>query len=264
MSEANVREEMIRVEGLSHREGDRAFFSSLSFTVKAGGVHGILGPHGAGKSLFFSFLAGTTQADEGEIMICGKELLTDGAPKNVKIGYLPQHPAFYKSMTVFEILDFVSETRGVSANRRYRQIKEALDLVGLSSVQNRLFERLTPSEAKRTALAAALLGNPDVILLDEPFLWVESDLRGQIAHVISMLGGVKTVLLASSDFSVIREFCDDVLILSDGEVLAQGSFEELEQKLAAREEGTTLEEIYRSLFSADSRSADASNGKEVL
>ncbi len=264
MSEAikeTIRDEMIRVEALSFHDGDRALLSSLSFSVKAGGIHGILGPKGAGKSLLLNLLAGITKADGGSITIRGQELWSEGTVKNAKIGYLPQYPTFYKTMTIFEILDFVGETRGVPASRRYRQIKESLELLELDAVQNRLYERLTPSEAKRTALAAALLGNPDVILIDEPFLWIESTLREQITHVISMLGSVKTVLLASSDFSVVRSLCEDVLILSDGEALALGSFEELEQKLTAREEGLTLEELYRSLLPAD---ATATERKEVL
>ncbi len=245
--ETTAREEMIRVENLSYFEEDRALLSSLSFSIPKGGVHGVLGPRGSGKGLLLSILAGCEKADEGSTTVHGIQSCEETNTRK-KIGYVPKHPAFYRDMTVLEVLDFIGEAREVPADKRYRQIKEALELLELSERKNRLVSRLTPSETTRLSIAGALLGNPDVILLDDPFSQKDPELRALLSRLIPMLGRVKTVLLSGTDFKTIRSLCEDVAILADGKILAYGTFEELEHQLTQRGETASLEKIYESLL----------------
>lgn len=228
MAESKTQE-WIRVAGLSKTEGGVSL-SDFSCSFSKGGVHGILGPSGAGKSLLLNLLSGSLEPEGGQIMMRGTVFSADPAMK-AKIGYVPKDPVFYSNMTVLEILDFMGQARGVAADKRYRQIKEAMELTGVEEIQNRLSARLNKEERKRVSYAGALLGNPDVLYIDEPIPVKDAAKRGEFSNLIAMLGKVKTVILASSDFSVVRSLCEDTLIMADGRLLVQDRFEALEEKL---------------------------------
>lgn len=212
----------------SERGGSLCGFSC---SFEKGGIHGILGPSGAGKTLLLEVLAGVKTPEGGSVSI--KEAGRNPADPKVKakIGYVPKAPVFYGDMTAIEILDFIGQARGVSADKRYRQIKEAMDLTGIEDIGNRLAGNLNAEERKRLSYAGALLGNPDVLLIDEPIPVKDAAKRSEFMDLLTMLGRVKTVILASADFSVIKKLCEDVLIMAEGTLLVQGSFASLEKKL---------------------------------
>ena len=252
-------EDMICASELSYSERVGAPLKNLSFSIKKGGIHGILSPTGVEASTLLAILAGAIQGAIGSFTMHLEDQASDvSASKKTmqssrwkrKIGYVPRTFEFYRDMTVYETLDFVGEARGVSAELRLRQIEEALALVGLSNKDQRLLERLSAVEKKKVCIAAALLGNPSVLLIDEPIPEQASaaDKRA-IVELIRMLGTLKTVIVAGSELSQMRELCEDVMILSGGELLAKGSFAELEETLARTEEHPTLEELYSSLVS---------------
>ena len=249
-------EEMICVSELSYFGRLGAPLKNLSFSIEKGGIHGILSPGGVEASTLLAILAGSIVGAVGSLtMRSGDEVsASDGAKKSKhwkrKIGYVPKFPEVYRDMTVYEILDFVGEARGCASELRLRQMEEALDLVGLSDKESRLFERLSAVEQKKVSLAAALLGNPSILLIDEPIpASANAADRREIAELIRMLGKLKTVVLAGESLSMMREFCEDVVLLSGGELLAKGSFTELEENLARSEEKLSLDELYDSLVS---------------
>ena len=162
------------------------------------------------------------------------------------IGYVEAKPSFYEDMTVLELLNFVGDARGALPDKRYAQIEEAVELLGLSEVQNRLCGTLSSEDKKRVSYAAALLGNTELILLDEPLLGIPSEAHSEIISLISLLGKHKTVILASRNYTLVRQLCSDVIWLSDGMLVAADSFDALEENLRLTEQ-RSLEDFYRSM-----------------
>jgi ABC-2 type transport system ATP-binding protein len=229
----------ISVSGLNYEDKNKPRIKDVSFSFSKGGIHGILSPFGSDSSLLLDFLAGACTPSSAEISLdsCVVDFSSDAWKK--KIGYVPKKPVFYDTMNVYELLDFVGEARGVSSDLRLRQIEEALELVGLDSLAMRLVGRLSEKEKKRLSLAAALLGNPSFLFFDDP--------SEELFDLIRLLGKHKTVLLGSGDFATVKELCEDVVILSDGMLLASGSFSELEEKLTQSGENQSLSELYESI-----------------
>lgn len=222
----------------------------ISFEFSKKGVHGILAPHASGKTALMDVLSGTSLADGGCVMLGDRTVSSADGETVRRIGYVQQSCCLYPDMTASEILDFVGEARRVDTDKRYRQIKEALELVGLTDAHRRLVRRLTSHEQKLLSIAAALIGNPDILLIDEPtVVGATSEERAQICELIRMLGKMKTVVIATPDYSLARELCEDVVILSDGKMIGCGSFELLERRSAERD-GSSLESLYTSLIEA--------------
>ncbi|MBQ8331614.1 MAG: ABC transporter ATP-binding protein [Clostridia bacterium] len=224
-------EAMVKVESLTKRYGERVALSGLSLSFAKGGIHGILGPAGAGKTTLMELLSGSLAADGGSITVGGVAVSTSDPHSRRRIGYLRERPVFPRDMTAEEVLDLVGASRGVAEEKRYRQIKEALELCGLEEARSRLCARLSSEERQRLGLAGALMGNPDVVLLDEPLRGGSADRNETVTDIVRMLGKIKTVVLATSDFCVARALCSEVAILSEGVLLTTDTFEGLEEKL---------------------------------
>ena len=154
-------------------------------------------------------------------------------------------------MTAVEIMSFVGETKKVDSGKLYRQIKEALELVGLDGIKNKLVRNMTDYDRKKLSLAMALLGNPDILLLDEPITRrMSGERREEFEGLVRMLGKMKPVVLTTDDYKLARSLGSDVVIISDGKVLAKGSFDSLEDRLVSSEQHITLEALYNSLTAA--------------
>lgn len=250
MTMEKKRETFVAVKDLAlkPREGGEADRIGFSFARK--GIHGVLGPVGAGKGRLLRLLAGLESEYEGEISIGGESRLAYAGILRDRVGYIPGSPRLDGSMTVLETMEFAVLAKGGGAELRHRQIKEAMELLGLETLGRRLVRRLEDGERWRLALGVALLGNPDLLLMEEPFASLGTDTRGARSELIRMLGQVKTVVLATTSFHVSRELCEDVVILSDGKLLASGSFEELERALSQNGGEDSLENIYRQLCAA--------------
>ncbi len=226
----------------------------ISFEVDKKGIYGILAPRGSGKSRLLNIIAGCEKKDGGEVLVCGIAVTEDSIEVKKRIGYAQKKNVFYPDMTVLETLGFAGETRGVESARLYRQIKEAMELVGLDAQKNRLVKNLTEFEVKKLSVAVSLLGNPDILIFDEPITSRMSLAdREELEALILMLGKMKTVILSTDDYKTARSLCGDVLILSDGQVLAKGDFDVLEEKMRASGGGASLEAMYNSLALASEK-----------
>lgn len=223
---------ILEVKGISAAETEGVSIRDISFCIDEKGIYGFFGKDGDTLTLLSRVLCGAREADVGEIYYHGNELFSSEkktARIKKKIGYVPKSSYFSKDMTLVEALDLVGRAKGVSADKCARQIKEALELTGLTDKSDQLFEALTPSEKKRACYASSLLGNPDVVIIDEPFGAVDASAKDELKKLIAMLGKMKAVILLSKNPTDSDELCSYAAILDGGELLA---FEPIDELLA--------------------------------
>lgn len=220
---------MIEVKNLTKAYGTRVAVDGISFQIHNGRVYGLLGPNGAGKSTTMNMLAGCLAPTSGKVKINGFDMQSDPLKAKRYVGYLPEIPPLYEDMTPLEYLSFVAEAKGVAYERGVRQVNEVLELLRLRSVQNRLIRHLSKGNRQRIGIAQALLGNPDIIILDEPTVGLDPAQITEIRALVRKLGEKKTVIVSSHLLSEIEELCDHVLILSSGKLIANAPIEELRE-----------------------------------
>ena len=208
---------MIEVSHLSKSYGSRPAVQDLSFTVPDGQIYGLLGPNGAGKSTIMNILTGYLAPTEGEVKVAGFRL--------------PEQPPLYPEMTVQEYLDFVAELKGVKHAQRKQQVLAAARRTGLEEVLPRVIRNLSKGYRQRVGIAQALLGSPQLIILDEPTVGLDPAQVIEIRNLIRELGKAHTVILSSHILSEVQAVCQQVLILSKGRLVAVGSPEELGETL---------------------------------
>ena len=226
---------MIEVEHLTKRYGAHTAVDDISFTVEDGCIYGLLGPNGAGKSTTMNILTGYLSATAGTVKVAGHDIAEEPLEAKRAIGYLPEQPPLYPEMTVREYLLFVAELKGVKHKKdRAAMAETAMGRTGLQPVQNRLIRNLSKGYRQRVGIAAALLGEPKVIILDEPTVGLDPAQVIEIRSLIHDLGRTHTVILSSHILSEVQTVCDRVLIISAGKLVAQGTPEELAGQLAAR------------------------------
>ena len=220
---------MIEIKQVTKRRagGLKPALDGVSFKVRNRKVCGILGPTGAGKSVLMDVIAGVSAPTEGTVLINGYDIIKQPMDAKKQIGYLAAPPALFSDMTPFEYLSFVADAKGVKGDLREAQIKEALALTGLVSVGDRLIKHLSSGMKQWTGFAAALLGNPDVILLDEPTEGMLASGVNEARELIRRLAQTKTVILGGHIFADMMDLCDQIVILSEGRVVADGTPEEL-------------------------------------
>ncbi len=221
---------MIQVKHLTKRFGAREAVSDLSFSVAEGEVVGFLGPNGAGKSTTMNSMTGCLEATEGTICIDGMD--TAEHPEEVRrlIGYLPELPPLYPEMTVREYLDFVYELKKCRLDRE-EHLASVVSKAGLTEVTGRLIRNLSKGYRQRVGLAQALIGDPKVLILDEPTVGLDPKQIIEIRDVIRELGRAHTVILSSHILSEVQEVCDRVLVLNKGVIVADGTTAELSEKM---------------------------------
>ena len=224
---------MIQVEHLTKRYGGHLAVDDISFEVEEGIVYGLLGPNGAGKSTTMNILTGYLSASSGTVSIDGHDILEEAGAAKACVGYLPEQPPLYVDMTPREYLLFVAELKKVKRAERIEQVEQAMERTGLIEMENRLIKNLSKGYRQRVGLAAALLGNPKVIILDEPTVGLDPAQVIEIRSLIKELGKDHTVILSSHILSEVSTLCDKVLIIAKGKLVAQGTPEELAQRLTA-------------------------------
>ena len=225
---------MIEVSHLTKRYGRHCAVDDISFTVQDGGIYGLLGPNGAGKSTTMNVITGYLSPTSGTVRIDGHDIVEEPQEAKACIGYLPEQPPLYTDMTVAEYLQFVAELKGVKRkSEREAEIERAMGRTGLEDVMDRLIRNLSKGYRQRVGIAATLLGNPKVIILDEPTVGLDPAQMIEIRSLIHDLGETHTVILSSHILSEVQAVCDRVLIIAHGKLIAQGSPEELAGKLAA-------------------------------
>jgi ABC-2 type transport system ATP-binding protein len=220
---------VIEVHHLTKRYGNHEAVSDLSFTVETGQIYGFLGPNGAGKSTTMNMITGCIAATEGQILINGHDIFEDAAAAKKCIGYLPEQPPVYLDMTPLEYLMFVAQAKKVPANERHAQVAHAIAVTQIESVQNRLIKHLSKGYRQRVGIAQALLGDPEIIILDEPTVGLDPLQIIEIRDLIKSLGETHTVILSSHILSEIQAVCDAVLIISKGKLVACDTTENLEK-----------------------------------
>ena len=225
---------MIEVSHLTKRYGRHCAVDDISFTVQDGGIYGLLGPNGAGKSTTMNVITGYLSPTSGTVRIDGHDIVEEPQEAKACIGYLPEQPPLYTDMTVAEYLQFVAELKGVKRkSEREAEIERAMGRTGLEDVMDRLIRNLSKGYRQRVGIAATLLGNPKVIILDEPTVGLDPAQMIEIRSLIHDLGETHTVILSSHILSEVQAVCDRVLIIAHGKLIAQGTPEELAGKLAA-------------------------------
>ena len=222
---------MIEVSHLSKQYGSHPAIENLSFTVEDGQIYGLLGPNGAGKSTIMNILTSYLAPTSGEVKVAGYGLPEEAQQAKACVGYLPEQPPLYPEMTVQEYLMFAAELKGVKKVQRKEQVLKAARRTGLESVLPRLIRSLSKGYRQRVGIAQALLGSPKLIILDEPTVGLDPAQVIEIRKLIRELGRAHTVILSSHILSEVQAVCSRVLILSKGKLVAEGTPEELGEKL---------------------------------
>lgn len=223
---------MIEVTNLTKKYGDHIAVDHLSFRVEKGQIYGFLGPNGAGKSTTMNIITGYLAASEGTVTIDGKDVQKDPEEAKRSIGYLPELPPLYVDMTVREYLEFVAELKKVPKKERKQQIDEVMEMTQITDMQQRLIRNLSKGYRQRVGLAQAILGYPEVIILDEPTVGLDPKQIIEIRDLIRKLGENHTVILSSHILSEVSAVCDHIMIIAHGKLVASDSPENLQKLMS--------------------------------
>lgn len=226
---------MIEVKHLTKKYGTHLAVDDLSFTIEKGRIYGFLGPNGAGKSTTMNIMTGYIGASSGEVIINGHNILEEPEKAKKCIGYLPEIPPLYLDMTVSEYLYFAAELKKIPKADRNAQVIKVMELIKLVDRKDRLIKNLSKGYRQRTGLAAAILDFPDIIILDEPTVGLDPKQIIEIRELIRTLAKDHTVILSSHILAEVQEICDDILIISKGKLIAEGSPDELEELTHGKE-----------------------------
>ena len=223
---------MIEVSNLVKRYGDHTAVDHLSFQIEKGKIYGFLGPNGAGKSTIMNMITGYIASTEGTVTIDGHDILEEPEKAKKCIGYLPEQPPLYFDMTVLEYMKFVADLKKIPKDKKKAMIEEVMDMVKITDMKNRLIKNLSKGYRQRVGLAQAILGYPEVIILDEPTVGLDPKQIIEIRDLIKSLKKKHTVILSSHILSEVSAVCDYVLIISHGKLVASDTPDNL-GKLAA-------------------------------
>lgn len=211
---------------------DHLAVKNVSFTVEEGHIYGFLGPNGAGKSTTMNIITGCLAATEGSVTIDGHDIYGDPLAAKRCIGYLPEQPPLYFDMTPFEYLMFVAEAKGIDYENAFLQTRAVIEATRLEAYQNRLIRNLSKGYKQRVGIAQAMLGDPKVIILDEPTVGLDPKQILEIRDLIRELGREKTVILSSHILQEVQAVCDRVMIISNGVLVASDNIDNLESLIS--------------------------------
>ena len=221
---------MIEVKNLSKHFGDKKAVDGISFTAEDGEILGFLGPNGAGKSTTMNILTGYISSTDGVALIDGIDILENPIKAKQKIGYLPEQPPLYMDMTVKEYLSFVYDLKKCKLPRN-THLKDICNLVKIENVYNRVIKNLSKGYKQRVGLAQALVGNPNVLILDEPTVGLDPNQIIEIRTLIKRLGKNHTVILSSHILSEVQAVCDKIVVINQGKIVADDTEENLSKNL---------------------------------
>lgn len=223
---------MIQVENLTKCYGQHTAINQLNFTVGKGEILGFLGPNGAGKSTTMNIITGYISATSGSVKIDGLDILEEPRAAKSKIGYLPELPPLYGEMTVKEYLNFVGDIKHVSAAEKEADFEKIVDLVKINDVWNRLIKNLSKGYKQRIGLAQALIGNPQILILDEPTVGLDPKQIIEIRNLIKDLGKEHTIILSSHILPEVSAICERIIIINNGKIVASDTPENLSKSLS--------------------------------
>ena len=220
---------MIEVRNLTKKYGDHFAIQDISFSLEKGKIYGLLGPNGAGKSTTMNIMTGYIAATSGEVIIEGHDIFKEAEEAKKHIGYLPEIRPLYMDMTVWEYLFTVADLKGVPKSERKSMIGDVMEKVMITNMKDRLIKNLSKGYKQRVGIAQTLIGNPDIIILDEPTVGLDPKQIIEIRTLIKQLGEDHTVLISSHILSEIGAVCDHVVIINKGHLVVSDSTENLEK-----------------------------------
>ena len=223
---------MLEVKNLVKRYGNKYAVNDISFTVKQGEILGFLGPNGAGKSTTMNIITGYLSSTEGTVTIDGHEILEDPIAAKSHIGYLPEQPPLYMDMTVKEYLNFMYELKKVKFPRQ-KHIEEICKTVKIDHVYTRLIRNLSKGYKQRVGVAQALLGSPELLILDEPTVGLDPKQIIEIRNLIKELGKNHTVILSSHILPEVQAICERVIVINDGKIIADDTPDHLARSMSS-------------------------------
>lgn len=218
---------MIKVENVTKRFGENLAVDNISFEVRKGEVVGFLGRNGAGKTTTMNIITGYISSTEGAASVDGYDILEQPLEVKKKIGYLPEHPPLYLDMIVDEYLNFCCDIKKVGRDKRKGHLADVCDLVGISHMRKRLCKNLSKGYRQRVGLAQTLIGNPEVLILDEPTVGLDPRQIIEIRNLIKDLGKSHTVILSSHILHEVADVCERVIIIDKGKIVAKDTLENL-------------------------------------
>lgn len=221
---------MIEVKNVTKKYGNFVAVENISFTVKDGEVVGFLGPNGAGKSTTMNMITGFIEPTEGTIEVNGYDVLKKSAKAKKQIGYMPEGIPLYMELTVKEFVTYMAELRKIPRKERQEKVEKALQETGIKEVEKKLIKNLSRGYKQRVSLAGALVGDPEVIILDEPTVGLDPKQITEIRQLIKELGKKHTVILSSHILSEVSQICERVVIINKGKIIAIDTPENLERK----------------------------------
>lgn len=227
---------MIEIDNLVKKYGEHVAVDHLSLTVEPGKIYGFLGPNGAGKSTTMNMITGYLGATSGTVTINGHDIFKEPEEAKKCVGYLPEIPPLYTDMTVLEYLNFVAELKKLQKSLRKRYVEEAMETTGILDVKNRMIRNLSKGYRQRVGFAQAILGYPEIIILDEPTVGLDPKQIIEIRDLIKKLGEKHTVILSSHILTEISAVCDHVFIISKGKLVASDSTENLLDQMSGAQE----------------------------
>ncbi len=221
---------MIEVKNLTKKYGANVAVNNLSFKIERGKIYGFLGPNGAGKSTTMNMITGCLSPNEGTILIDGIDIQDDAVKAKKMIGYLPETPPVYPDMTPEEYLFFVAEAKGVKRKALSDSVFSVMKETGLIPMKDRLIKNLSKGYKQRVGIAQAMLGDPQVIILDEPTVGLDPKQITDIRELIKRLGETKTVILSSHILAEVSAVCDHVMIINGGRLIASDTLENIRKE----------------------------------
>ena len=223
---------MIEVKNITKKYGNFVAVDNISFTINEGEIGGVLGPNGAGKSTTMNTITGFIEQTDGEVTINGYDTIRK--PKKAKsyIGYMPEGVPLYEDLNIREFVTYMAELRKVPRKEKKAQVQDIIRKTGLSEMQNKLIKNLSRGQKQRVSLAGALVGNPKVLILDEPTVGLDPKQITEIRSLIKDLGKNHTVILSSHILSEVSQMCDRVIIINKGKIVAEDTPQNLEKKVS--------------------------------
>lgn len=223
---------MIEVKNVTKKYGKFVAVDDISFTINDGEIVGLLGPNGAGKSTTMNMLTGFIEQTEGDIIIDGYNMLKKPKKAKKEIGYMPEGVPLYSDLTVKEFITYMAEIKNVNKKVRKEKIEKIIENTGLKDVQNKLTKNLSRGYKQRVSLAGALVGEPKILILDEPTVGLDPKQITEIRSLIKELGKTHTVILSSHILSEVSQICNKVIIINKGKIVAVDTPENLENKVS--------------------------------
>jgi ABC-2 type transport system ATP-binding protein len=221
---------LIEVKNVTKKYGTFTAVDNISFNVADGEVVGLLGPNGAGKSTTMNMITGFIEPTEGEIIVNGYDISKKPNKAKKQIGYMPEGVPSYQELTAKEFVKYMAELKGVNKNERKEEVEKVLKETGLEEIQNKLIKNLSRGYKQRVSMAGALVGNPDVLILDEPTVGLDPKQILDIRNLIKELGKKHTVIISSHILSEVSQICERVVIINKGKIVAVDTPENLEEK----------------------------------